>query len=193
MNEISTYRDEQLLELIRQDDERAFEALFDRYWETAHCITYSKVRSAEATEEIVHELFLDFWERRHSLRISTSFAQYLRGAIKFRTISYFRQQLTKRRSMEDYLRQLNPDTAETEQAVNYNELITALEAGVKNLPERTQEVFRLNRLEGQSVREIATKMNLSEKAIEYHITRSRKELRLFLKDFLIIFCIATLT
>lgn len=68
--------------------------------------------------------------------------------------------------------------------VEYNDLVKALEEKLKALPEKTQEVFRLNRLEGRSVSEIAHLLKLSEKAIEYHITRSRKELRLLLKDFL---------
>jgi RNA polymerase sigma-70 factor (ECF subfamily) len=70
--------------------------------------------------------------------------------------------------------------------------VKALEEGVKELPEKTQEVFRLSRVEGHSVAEIAKRLNLSEKAIEYHITRSRKELRLYLKDFLAFLLIALL-
>ena len=74
-------------------------------------------------------------------------------------------------------------------SLEYNDLVHALDEQVKNLPEKTQEVFRLNRLEGRSVSEIARRLNVSEKAIEYHITRSRKELRLLLKDFLTVLAI----
>ena len=75
--------------------------------------------------------------------------------------------------------------------IEYNDLARALEEKVKVLPEKTQEVFRLNRLEGRSVSEIANQLNLSEKAIEYHITRSRKELKLLLKDFLVLICVVS--
>ena len=53
-------------------------------------------------------------------------------------------------------------------------------------------IFRLNRMEGHSVAEIANLLRLSEKAIQYHLTRSVKELRLYLKDFLIILWITLL-
>jgi DNA-directed RNA polymerase specialized sigma24 family protein len=42
----------------------------------------------------------------------------------------------------------------------------AIEQGVQTRPEKTQHVFRLNRLEGRSISEIAHLLNLSEKAIQ---------------------------
>ncbi len=191
MNKLSGYSDEKLLALIANDDEKAFEILFDRYWETAHCLTYSKVRSKEATREIVLDLFLNFWQRRHSLEIE-NFSNYLRIAIKYKAITFYKQQISRKRSFEEYVQQLTPQTEATSRSMEFNELVKALEEGVKELPEKTQEVFRLSRVEGHSVAEIAKRLNLSEKAIEYHITRSRKELRLYLKDFLAFLLIALL-
>jgi RNA polymerase sigma factor (sigma-70 family) len=184
----SFYSDDQLLKLISQDDEKAFEMLFDRHWEMAHCLVFSKLKSKEVTQEIVHDLFLNFWQRRHSLEIH-NFSHYLKVSIKYKAITYFNQQISKKRYFEYYKEGIRFEEEETLRAVEYNELLNALEEKVKVLPEKTQEVFRLNRLEGRSVSEIANLLNLSEKAIEYHITRSRKELKLLLKDFLVLVCI----
>lgn len=57
---------------------------------------------------------------------------------------------------------------------------------MEGLPQKTKKVFQLNRLEGRSVPEIANVLNLSEKAIEYHLTRSLKHLRVHLKDFMVL-------
>lgn len=177
--------DEELLNRIARDDEKAFEILFDRHWEKAHCLAFARLRSKEVTQEIVHDLFLDFWQRRRELRIE-NFAHYLHVAVKYRTINYIQKQLSRRKHASDYVLQLQDQEEATLRTVEYNELLTALELGVRGLPKKTQEVFHLSRVEGQSVAEIAKQLNLSEKAIEYHITRSRKELRLYLKDFLVL-------
>lgn len=185
MKSLNQYSDEALLKLIASDDEKAFETLFDRYWETVHSIASSKLGSREIAQEIVHDLFLSFWQRRHSLEIE-NFSHYIQVAIKYKAITYINHQLLKNKYLHDYRNQLQLQEEETLRTVEYNDLLKALESGMKELPEKTQEVFRLSRMEGQSVSEIANQLNVSEKAIEYHITRSRKELRLYLKDFLFV-------
>jgi RNA polymerase sigma-70 factor (ECF subfamily) len=65
---------------------------------------------------------------------------------------------------------------------------------LQSLPKKTRQIFVLNRFEGLSYHEIAEKMNLSGKTIEYHISRALRELRISLKylyivtPFLVLFC-----
>ena len=66
------------------------------------------------------------------------------------------------------------------------ELSEAIDIATRQLPEKTRQVFRMSRFEEQSVKEIAQTMNISEKAVEYHITKSLKILRLHLKDFILL-------
>ena len=48
---------------------------------------------------------------------------------------------------------------------------------VNELPERCREVFILSRVDGMKNREIASKLNLSLKAIEKHISYALRVLR----------------
>jgi RNA polymerase sigma-70 factor (ECF subfamily) len=66
------------------------------------------------------------------------------------------------------------------------ELDTAIDRAIGQMPEKTQTVFRLSRFERQSNKEISHVMNLSEKAVEYHIKQSLKTLRIYLKDFMLV-------
>jgi RNA polymerase sigma-70 factor (ECF subfamily) len=74
---------------------------------------------------------------------------------------------------------------ETESTVVFNELTNEIQQAIQQLPKKSQQVFRLNRLEGRSVSEIADFLKLSERAIEYHLTKSLKQLRAHLKDFIL--------
>lgn len=177
--------DEELIELIAEDDERAFKTLFYRYWEIAYQLASTKLRSRDVAQEIVDDLFLSFWQRRHALQIG-NFRHYLHIAIKYKVITYIKHQLSRDQQLHEYQLQLPAYHEGTMREVEYNDLLRAFENGMKVLPEKTQEVFRLSRIEGLTVAEIANELNVSEKAIEYHITRSRKELRLYLKDFLVL-------
>lgn len=180
LNHIS---DEELIELIAEDDEGAFKTLFYRYWEIAYQLASAKLKSREVAQELVDDLFLSFWQRRHALQIG-NFRHYLHVAVKYKVITYIKHQLSRDQHFSEYQMELPVQEEGTMRQIEYNDLLSAFENGMKALPEKTQEVFRLSRLEGRTVSEIADQLNVSEKAIEYHITRSRKELRFYLKDFL---------
>ena len=84
-------------------------------------------------------------------------------------------------------------TTITEEVVDYNDLNTAIEKAMQQLPEKSQQVFRLNRLQGLSIAEIAENLKMPRRTIEYHLTRSLRELRLHLKDFMFFICICLLS
>lgn len=180
----TTYTDLELLEAIRCNDEEAFAELFKRYWKKVHNMAYQRVRSEEVTAEIVQDLFIALWDKRASHSI-THLPSYLYSAVKNKALNYMAAQVV-RKNYWDYCKKffLDRDNA-TENTVEFDELMEAIETGIEHLPEKSQKVFRLNRLEGRSIPEIADTLNLSEKAIQYHLTQSLKKLRLHLKDYII--------
>ena len=183
MKRTEAYTDEQLLLSIAQDDERAFIELYNRYAGKMRALAFSKVNSKDIAAEIVQTIFANLWERRHTLNIIT-FSNYLSVAVKYQVINHIKSEISHKKHKELYKAFIRISSEETLEQVKFADLSRALESGVLKLPEKTQIVFRLNRLEGKSVPDIAVKLNLSEKAIKYHISRSLKELRLHLKDYL---------
>lgn len=172
------------MSLIKQDNDDAFVVLYNKYSRKVRSLAFSKVNSKIIAQEIVQEVFANIWERRHSLEIS-SLSAYLFVAVKYQAINHIKSEITHRKHHHLYKAFIKISEDSTLRSVQYNDLTEALEGSVQKLPEKTQLVFRLNRLEGKSISEIALKLNLSEKAIKYHISRSLKELRLYLKEFLI--------
>lgn len=166
-------------------DRQAFAEILNRYSHRLFISVYAKVHSKAIAEEIVHDLFVTLWDKRQTLLIS-SLSNYLLVAAKHRTISHIRSQIVQQKYWEYYKRFIPQREEETEKTVAYNELVNVIEQGMERLPEKTKKVFRLNRLEGRSISEIASQLNISEKAIEYHLTRSLKEMKMYLKDFMVL-------
>ena len=52
------------------------------------------------------------------------------------------------------------------------------------LGRQTRRVFMLSRFDGMSNRQIAQELGISEKSVEYHVTKALKQLRTDLKDYL---------
>lgn len=168
----------------------AYKEIFERYWERLFRMAYIRTRSREDAEELIQELFTTLWQKRTTLLIN-NLSAYLHVSVKKRLISYIRSRITQEKYWQHYAQYI-PDHAETTQeAVAFNELNSTIEQIISRLPEKSQQVFRLNRLEGRSIPEIAAYLKLSRRSIEHHLTRSLKELRLHLKDFIFLLLLLT--
>lgn len=58
------YTDEQLVELLRQGKDKAFDELYFRYRDPLVRFVYIRMKSISVSEEIVQEVFTSIWERR---------------------------------------------------------------------------------------------------------------------------------
>jgi RNA polymerase sigma-70 factor (family 1) len=184
---VFTLSDGELLNAIRRNDEKAFAELFKRYWKKVYVMAHKRVRSEELAQEIVQDLFITLWDKRASLSIN-HFSPYLQSAVKNKVLNYVQSQKIRRKHWDYYRLFIPAYDVVTENDVNLNELMDAVENGIEHLPEKSKRVFKLNLLEGRSITEIADALNLSEKAIQYHLTQSLKKLRVHLKNFILIIC-----
>jgi RNA polymerase sigma-70 factor (ECF subfamily) len=175
--------DEILLQLLKADNEKAFKELYTRYWKPIFEAAYYRLANREIAKELVQNIFLRIWEKRHSIQI-TNLQSYLLTAVRNSVINYIESTLVHKKYLQHVIQTTAGTNQEVEATVNFHELSQAIEKGIALLPEKTRHVFRLSRFDQLSIREIAASLNISEKAVEYHITQSLKTLRLYLKDYL---------
>jgi RNA polymerase sigma-70 factor (ECF subfamily) len=182
MSHLKDYSDEELWKEIQQDNDRAFDELFERHWKRIHVFALNKTKSKEATADIIQDLFSSLWQRRHAVEVSNVFS-YLNAAAKYKCIDFITSEIEVRRSWE-YFKKCIPEIEETTlQAIEFNDLMNTLEKSLDQLPEKSKQIFTESRFGGKSVRELSRIFNVTEKGIEYHITQSLKVLKLHLKDF----------
>lgn len=147
-------------------------------------VAYGKLKNKEVAEELVQDLFENLWNKRSSAQIQ-QLSPYLFSAIRYRIINYLKSE--KVRTSYELFCRLNLTDADsgTEATVAFNELNEALAAGMRHLSGKTQEVFRLSRLEQYTIPQISVRVNLSEKTVEYHLRKSLKLMRSYLRNFLL--------
>jgi RNA polymerase sigma-70 factor (family 1) len=181
----SNYKDKEpgLIKLLRQGNAEGFEEIFKLYWKDLYRHAYTKLRNKEEAEEIVQEVFTTLWAKRNELLI-TNLTYYLHTAVKNKVLNNIRSQSVHKRYWDYYKQFFKTETTATEESVYYNDLKIALDNGISHLSEKTKSIFLLSRDKGYSAAEIAKKLNLSKKTVEYHLTRSIKQLKVHLKDFL---------
>jgi RNA polymerase sigma-70 factor (family 1) len=178
----STLPDEMLGRLLFTGDEKAYEAIYQRYWRSLFSIATWKTNSQVAAEELVQELFIRLWENRQKTLIENPEA-YLKTALKYSVIGFIKARLV---SSQIELGEASEQAADvrTDMGVGLEELSAALENALNLLPEKTRLVFQMSRFEQRSTSEIARQLGLTDRAVEYHITQSLRLLRFQLKDYL---------
>jgi RNA polymerase sigma-70 factor (family 1) len=148
-----------------------------------YSVVYKRVKSKEIAEEIIQELFTTIWVKRMDIAVEHAFASYIFTAVKYMVFKYFRSEQVKRAYTDSAKAQYADLDNYTEEAILFDELNNRFEAALKELPAKSGHVFRLSRKEHKSNKEIAQQLGITEKAVEYHITKALALLRVNLKDF----------
>ena len=164
-------------------DEGAFEILYRRFYPRLYNFSFRITGEVTVSQDIVHEVFIKFWEHRECLE-GNSYGALLFKMTRNMCFNYLKHKkvvlnksidLKSSRQWEELYRiEFVKDDPflliEKEMEGLFQEI-------VENLPEKCREVFILSRVNGLKNREIALKLDLSLKAIEKHISYALRILR----------------
>lgn len=179
--------DSELLQHLIAGDEAALRGLYDRYWNRLYEYAVHKLEYQETAEEIVQDVFIDLWRRRGELAIDR-LEPYLFRAVRNRVIDVMKASLIRRHHEESsqLTRASDSRKLDAEEEFAYKELYLAIHEGLGLLPEKTGEIFRMNRLDQLSAREISTLLDMPLRTVEYHITHALRTMKVYLRDFLVL-------
>ncbi|MDX9883934.1 MAG: RNA polymerase sigma-70 factor [Prolixibacteraceae bacterium] len=169
------------LELSR-GNEKAFETIFNRYYQSLCLFSKQILNDDELAEETVQDLFVKIWEKRFSLSIDTSLRHYLFMAARNLCFNQLQHQKIKKRYAQKILENTETEIKTDEYYLEPG-LKQAIEKALGLLPPKRKEIFRLSREEGLKYKEIADRLDISVKTVEAQMGLALKFLRDQLKDF----------
>ena len=171
--------------------DKDFAKVYERNYKRSFLFAKSYVHDDLVAEDIAAESLFKYWQICRESEENVSEAMLV-TILKNRAIDHLRRDAHRLVALEDMaemaVRNLEIQISALE-ACDPNELFSEeiqriIQQTLKTLPEQTREIFWLSRYENLSVKEIAEKKNLTPKAVEYHITKSLKAMRIALKDYL---------
>lgn len=189
---VNPHSEEELLKSLKEGNEGAFLKIYEKYWYRVFAIAYKRLRKKAIAEELTQDLFLKLWEKREQLKLS-KLENYLFVSIKNAVIDHINSGLVANKYMDYYTAFAEQNNNSTQNIVAYDELSEAIEKGLRKLPVKSQKVFKLSRLENWASDKIATHLNLSEKTVGYHLTKSLKFMRSYLREYTLVAILFVLT
>lgn len=170
-----------------------FNQLFNEYYAQFVRFANGYVRDEALAEDFVSEAFTVFWEKREELLSNSNSPAYILTIIKNKCLNHLHH-IQIRQRIETELNEHNKwalsTSISTLEACNpdflfSDEVQQIINKTLEKLPSKTRRIFVLSRYQGFTYKEIAEKMNLSNKSIEFHISKALAKFRLTLKDFIV--------
>jgi len=174
---VQELNDNDLLQLCKKDDFRAFNMLFDLYAPKLYKLGMRYLKDRSTVEELAIGLLYNIWERRHTLEVKGELSSYLFRAMHNTSISYLR----KNKIVTVDINAFHQDAFHAEESADnvimakemektYREQLAALS------PQR-RKVFVLSREHDMSYADIAKELNLSQNTVENHMVAALSFLR----------------
>ena len=175
--------DNEFKDLLRIDSEKAIEALFREHYDYLCRAVYRVLPRSAIVEDLVQDVFFEFWKKHDKIEINISIRAYLRRAVVNKTLNYIRDQRLKTVSPENRPEPVST-FVEVEKQMEAADLQKQIDEVIDSLPERCRMVFVLSRFEEKSYKEIAKELDISIKTVENQISKALKVMRKGLADFL---------
>jgi RNA polymerase sigma-70 factor (ECF subfamily) len=167
------------------NDQSAFKYFYELEMFPLFRFAYSFLKNKEASEEVVNDVFLRLWEKRHLLDTINSIKFYLYTAVKNGCLNYLRDH--KKPVCID-LDSLETDhfyfALDPQQLMQTKDLQKLLEESVNTLPPKCKLIFKLVKEDGLSYKEAGALLNLSEKTIDNQLVTALRKIQAVLSPLL---------
>jgi RNA polymerase sigma-70 factor, ECF subfamily len=179
--------EKELVKQFKAGNEMAFELIFHHTKGKLKGFLKKVLPVGEDEESVMQEIYLKLWSNRKTIEADKSFETFLFTVARNMVIDVMRKRLSKQKYLENLYSQLKEgqkNSMDTLAAVEYSELEQKIFELINKLPEKRQEIFRLNRIEGFTYKEIAAKLDISENTVDTQIRKALTFLRNEMKNFI---------
>jgi RNA polymerase sigma-70 factor (family 1) len=194
LREKNKYDEPQLLVMLANDSQYAFQVLFNKYKNHIYKVAGLYLKSPSLAEEVLQDVFLKVWINRKAMMHLNSFESWLYTVSKNLILNYNKRLVAEWKARENYC---VPDAGVEDNAdhkIRASQYQQLLQKALSQLPEQQQAVYKLAREQHLSYKEIAEQLSISTLTVKTHMARALGSIRAYLKSngdstFIILFLI----
>jgi RNA polymerase sigma-70 factor (ECF subfamily) len=166
--------DEEFFQRIKSEDAKAFSILFERHFFSLCRFAGKFVKNTHLAEEVVSDVFLNIWLKKEKIHIKINLKTYLFTAVRNQSFNYLKKNKMHLEKIETAVRENKTSDLNADTFMIYEELENDLDTLLQQLPEKRQVIFRMNRIDGLSYKEIAEVLSLSIHTVQNHMVAAVK-------------------
>jgi RNA polymerase sigma-70 factor (ECF subfamily) len=166
--------DEELLHCMKRDDAHALKILFERHFPFLCCFASRFVKNPYLAEEAVSDVFLNIWLMRERIEIKTNLKTYLYTAVRNQSLNYLKKNNKYFEDLATVDKENKTSDMNADKFIHYEELKDDIDSLLCQLPKKRQIIFRMNRLDGLSYKEIAEILSISVSTVQNQMVEAVK-------------------
>ena len=179
--DIVTNNDNQILDVVRSGNSRAYAVLVDRHKEKAMTLAVRMLGSREEAEEIVQDAFLKAYKNLDQFRGDAKFSTWLYRILYNLCITRVTRRKGKMETLdpeEDLSRETTiSEDISVQERMEHEELKGLMVSEIEKLPAKLKSVVLLFYIQEMSYEEISTVTNTPLGSIKTYLHRGRNLLR----------------
>jgi RNA polymerase sigma-70 factor (ECF subfamily) len=173
----NTFTNKELLERLAGGEETVFSYLFERYRDPIYSTALHVSGSPALAEEIVQDVFLDLWLKRHNATSITYLPAYLNRMAGNKIYDALKQKHRQR----DLTQTIDPKADYHTPAVllENKDYDAILARAIARLPEKQRLAYHLIKQLGLSRKEAATELGVSPETVKSNLEQSLRSIRAY--------------
>ena len=171
--------DSELIAAVKAGDERAFDALFLRWYPQVRKFLLILVKNKALAEDLAQTVFMKVWLYRDRLDPAKSLKNYLLVLSKNGALDVFKSKRFLTTDVKDApIEKAGGDRAEYR--MEYGEAYSRIVRAVEEMPDQRKQIFKMSRFQSMPNDRIAAELGLSVRTVEKHIQLALKDIRKYL-------------
>jgi len=187
----SSYPNEaELIKALRAGEAAAYEQLIEQYAEVVYRTAYRLLQNPHDAEDAMQETFLTVYLRINEFEGKARLSSWLYRIVTNKALDILRKRSRKTDAATDSIDDLSEDAAELladqaavlpEDWAERRETAALIREGLESLSPSLRAAFVLFEMEGLSMDEVASALNISTSAAKVRVHRARRALRDYLR------------
>ncbi|WDF55829.1 RNA polymerase sigma factor [Mucilaginibacter sp. KACC 22063] len=159
----------ELLIKIAKGNQHAFRLVFDKYRSKIYSYSLKILKSENAAEEVVQDVFLNLWSNRETLVHIQNLGGYLRRSTRNCALDDLRKIARETTAYSIKNIDWQEGDQHTEKLIHFKEIQESLNKALDSLSPQQKLIYTLCKIDGMKHIEVAQQLNISIQTVRTHL------------------------
>ncbi|TDW50019.1 RNA polymerase sigma-70 factor (ECF subfamily) [Flavobacterium sp. 270] len=179
MLEVSGHNETILVSELKEGNEKAFRKLFDLYYQDIYGYSISLLKSKEAAEENVQDVFMKVWQYRENLNIEQSFKAYIFTIARNQAFNVLNKAANDILLKEAVFYESQKSHEYGDYLIREADCKKLRKQAIRQLPPKRKQIFKMSRKKGMTYEEISEELGISINTVRNQMSKALESMRGF--------------